>query len=124
MQRIVKQHPDLAQIITPYIPTMLANLNIINDSSIHSRGIVAVLWMLGEYGNDIESAPYIIEPLINHYEKIGSIKVKLELLTTVMKLFFKRPPGNTQLYRIHYFTNKSEYITLQTILNTLLSKQF
>jgi hypothetical protein len=51
-----------------------------------------VIWMIGEYGEEFTEAPYLIEPIINSYEEEQSIDIKLNLLSTSMKLFFKRPP--------------------------------
>lgn len=48
--------------------------------------------MIGEYGDLIAQAPYILEPLIDSYEEEISYAVRSELLAAAMKLFFKRPP--------------------------------
>lgn len=48
--------------------------------------------MFGEYGQDIESAPYILEYLIDHTDNEASPAVRLQLLSSTVKLFFKRPP--------------------------------
>ena len=55
------------------------------------EGITAILWMIGAYGETIPSAPYILEPMIDNFEE-ESLEVKQVLLTTTMKLFFKRAP--------------------------------
>eukprot|EP00743_Colponemidia_sp_Colp-15_P002288 GILK01002479.1.p1 GENE.GILK01002479.1~~GILK01002479.1.p1 ORF type:complete len:794 (-),score=148.65 GILK01002479.1:161-2542(-) len=56
------------------------------------EGKTAVVWMIGEFGELIHDAPYILEPLINNFMDEQSHIVKMELLTATMKLFFKRPP--------------------------------
>ena len=48
--------------------------------------------MLGEHGDKIENAPYIIEPMIDGLKEEQSPAVRLALLTATTKLFFKRPP--------------------------------
>jgi hypothetical protein len=48
--------------------------------------------MIGEYGEYIADAPYILEPLIDGFGEEASHQVRMELLTATMKLFFKRPP--------------------------------
>jgi len=52
----------------------------------------ALIWMLGEYGEEVLEAPYMLEPIIGSYEDEQSALVKLHALTAAMKLFFKRPP--------------------------------
>ena len=48
--------------------------------------------MVGEFGEEIIEAPYMIEPIIGSYDDDLSPVVKLQLLVAAMKLFFKRPP--------------------------------
>jgi AP-4 complex subunit beta-1 len=48
--------------------------------------------MLGEFGDNIIEAPYMLETIINNYEEEQSVVIKLQLLSAAMKLFFKRPP--------------------------------
>lgn len=52
----------------------------------------ALIWMLGEYSQDMQDAPYILESLTENWEEEPSAEVRLHLLTAVMKCFFKRPP--------------------------------
>jgi AP-4 complex subunit beta-1 len=56
------------------------------------QGKSAVIWIIGEYGDLISSAPYLLEPLIDAYNEEVSSAVRIELLSAAMKLFFKRPP--------------------------------
>lgn len=51
----------------------------------------AVVWMIGEFGELIASAPYILEELIDKFADLPQA-VKLQLLTSTVQLFFKRPP--------------------------------
>ena len=41
---------------------------------------------------NIPSSPYQLEELVNNIKSVDSIPVKLNLLTSLLKLFFKRPP--------------------------------
>eukprot|EP00055_Hartaetosiga_balthica_P018704 m.135204 g.135204 ORF g.135204 m.135204 type:complete len:776 (-) comp9865_c0_seq1:143-2470(-) len=50
------------------------------------------VWLLGEHGAHLEEAPYALESYIDSIEEESSSIVKLELLTSSLKLFFKRPP--------------------------------
>nr|ATG71013.1 AP4B [Cupressus duclouxiana] len=52
----------------------------------------ALVWMLGEYSQDMLDAPYILESLIDSWDEEDSAEVRLHLLTAVTKCFFKRPP--------------------------------
>jgi vesicle coat complex subunit len=52
----------------------------------------ALIWMLGEYAQDMQDAPYILETLIDTWEDEPSSEVRLHLLTAVMKCFLRRPP--------------------------------
>ncbi|XP_039124674.1 beta-adaptin-like protein A [Dioscorea cayenensis subsp. rotundata] len=52
----------------------------------------ALIWMLGEYSQDMLDAPYILESLIENWNEEHSAEVRLHLLTAAMKCFFKRPP--------------------------------
>lgn len=51
-----------------------------------------LLWMLGEYGQEIQEAPYLLEPIIDNYAEESSAEIKLQVLTASLKMFFKRPP--------------------------------
>lgn len=48
--------------------------------------------MIGEYGDVLDDAPYILEGFVDGFEHEGSRLVRAEILSATMKLFFKRPP--------------------------------
>jgi hypothetical protein len=52
----------------------------------------ALVWMLGEYGQDVSDAPYVLESIVEGWAEEDSEAVRLEILTAGAKLFFKRPP--------------------------------
>ncbi|XP_013385832.1 AP-4 complex subunit beta-1 isoform X2 [Lingula anatina] len=55
------------------------------------EGLCAMFWLLGEYGEHIDDAPYMLE---DYSEKLGELcdtGVKLHLLSACVKLFAKRP---------------------------------
>ncbi|GBE60453.1 HEAT repeat-containing protein [Babesia ovata] len=58
------------------------------------------IWILGEYGESVEHAPYTLEDLIDRPDISDIAK---ELLCASMKVFFKRPPemfpGLSRLFR-------------------------
>ncbi len=85
MQELLRVHPDRAAAVIPSLHRCLKRME---DPS----GKAAVIWMIGEYGQLIDDAPYLLEPLIDGVRGEESVTVKCELLTATMKLFFKRPP--------------------------------
>eukprot|EP00191_Tetraselmis_sp_GSL018_P016705 CAMPEP_0177583838 /NCGR_PEP_ID=MMETSP0419_2-20121207/3549_1 /TAXON_ID=582737 /ORGANISM="Tetraselmis sp., Strain GSL018" /LENGTH=782 /DNA_ID=CAMNT_0019073283 /DNA_START=341 /DNA_END=2685 /DNA_ORIENTATION=- len=51
----------------------------------------AFIWLLGEYGREIQDAPYLLEAVAEAFADQTAF-VQLVLLTSSMKLFFQRPP--------------------------------
>lgn len=51
----------------------------------------SLLWMLGQYGEQIAEAPYLLEPMVDEFADEPSAAVRLELLAATVKLFLKRP---------------------------------
>lgn len=70
------------------LPEIAECLEVVQDS----KGLSAIIWILGEYGESIPDSPYMLEPLVDKIESEQSAEVKLQLLTATMKLFFKKPP--------------------------------
>lgn len=70
-----------------FLPSITRHWKSIDDP----ESKISFLWILGEYGDLIDSAPYIVENCIDTFEQ-EHYSVRAELLTTTMKLFFKRPP--------------------------------
>ncbi|XP_012077453.2 beta-adaptin-like protein A [Jatropha curcas] len=66
--------------------------NISSKNVQEPKAKAALIWMLGEYSQDMNDAPYILESLIENWDEEHSAEVRLHLLTAVMKCFFKRPP--------------------------------
>lgn len=66
--------------------------NISSKNVQEPKAKAALIWMLGEYAQDMVDAPYILESLIENLEEEHSAEVRLHLLTAVMKCFFRRPP--------------------------------
>lgn len=57
----------------------------------------ALIWMLGEYAYDMPDAPYILEGFVQNWTEENSAEVRLELLTAITKIFFKRPPESIKM---------------------------
>uniref|UniRef100_A0A6N2L1L9 Beta-adaptin-like protein n=1 Tax=Salix viminalis TaxID=40686 RepID=A0A6N2L1L9_SALVM len=66
--------------------------NISSQNVQEPKAKAALIWMLGEYSQDMSDAPYILESLTENWDEEHSAEVRLHLLTAVMKCFFKRPP--------------------------------
>mmetsp|Transcript_17792 Transcript_17792/g.43541 ORF Transcript_17792/g.43541 Transcript_17792/m.43541 type:complete len:791 (+) Transcript_17792:1027-3399(+) len=82
---ILRKFPDRYEDVIPSLQTVLKSVEA-------PEGRAAVVWLIGEYGETIDDAPYILETLIDAYADEASSQVCMELLTATMKLFFKRPP--------------------------------
>ena len=50
------------------------------------------MWILGEFGDLIEDSPYILEKIIEDNKEFNSMKLSSMILTSLVKLFFKRAP--------------------------------
>ncbi|XP_010254119.1 PREDICTED: beta-adaptin-like protein A isoform X2 [Nelumbo nucifera] len=66
--------------------------NISSKNVQEPKAKAALIWMLGEYSQDISDAPYILESLVENWEDEHSAEVRLHLLTAVLKCFLRRPP--------------------------------
>lgn len=88
LQNILRKYPHLAEEICPRIGSLAAS--VAKDDEEEAR--MALLWIIGAFGNDIEDAPYILEDIVENMEDETSHSVKLQLLNSAMKLFFLRPP--------------------------------
>eukprot|EP00041_Stephanoeca_diplocostata_P036376 m.1324797 g.1324797 ORF g.1324797 m.1324797 type:complete len:805 (-) comp24852_c4_seq1:147-2561(-) len=88
LQDVLRKYPDLAEQVIPRLSTLATTL--IKSGEAAAR--VALLWLLGEFGDEVEDAPYIVEEMIENVEDESSSAVRLQMLTTTMKLFFMRPP--------------------------------
>ncbi|KAM3872159.1 AP-4 complex subunit beta-1 [Diretmus argenteus] len=69
-----------------------------------SQGRQALLWLLGVYGEQVSSAPYVLEVFIDGVRSEVSLGVKMELLTATMRLFLCRPAETQEMLGrlLHY----------------------
>ena len=84
MRDLLRKYPDCHERIVGGVGALLKNID-------EPEAKVALLWMLGEYGQKIPESPYLLEPLIDGFNEEQSQAVRLELLAAATKLFFKRP---------------------------------
>lgn len=85
LKDLLRRYPERHASVLPILPRCLQEVD-------EPESKAAVLWMLGEYGEEIVEAPYALEQEIDNYEQGDSAVVKLALLTCTCTLFFKRPP--------------------------------
>ena len=107
MANVVRVHPNLQGLVLSSTSRFFRKLKVtagdVADNKVRDGtsaisqtdvddAMGALIWMVGEYGETLTEAPYIIEPLIDEYDESTSAIVKSQLLIATMKLFFKRPP--------------------------------
>jgi vesicle coat complex subunit len=83
LRDVLRKHPNQRDVVAP---VLCGCLKFIEDGD----GKAAIIWMLGEVGEVVVEAPYVLEKTIANYDEHPS-PVKLALLHASMKLFFKRP---------------------------------
>ncbi|XP_034682475.1 beta-adaptin-like protein A [Vitis riparia] len=66
--------------------------NISSKNVQEPKAKAALIWMLGEYSQDMHDAPYVLESVVDNWDDEHSAEVRLHLLTAVLKCFLKRPP--------------------------------
>jgi len=81
MKDLLRKYPERRMDVLPHLSRCLRKID-------EPEGKAAVIWMVGEYGEELIEAPYMLEPLIDRYSEEQSIEVRISLLTAAMKLFF------------------------------------
>ena len=66
--------------------------NLTFDSITEIEAKASYIWILGEFGDQIDMAPYILERMIDTHKDLQSVEISMELLTSIAKLFFTRAP--------------------------------
>eukprot|EP01147_Barroeca_monosierra_P004316 gene4316-6624_t len=88
MRDILRRYPEQADTLVPQLYDLI-DLPSLDDEA---DARAALVWMMGEFGELIEESPYVLEGLIDDISTEKSADVRLQLLTSTVKLFFKRPP--------------------------------
>ncbi|XP_073326219.1 AP-4 complex subunit beta-1 [Pagrus major] len=88
---VVQTMCDLVWVCPQYSNTVCLALEGCEETLQDSQGRQALLWLLGVYGEQVSSAPYTLEVFIDGVRSEASLGVKMELLTTTMRLFVCRP---------------------------------
>ena len=84
LANIVRIFPAMKAVVVPSLARCLRRVD-------HQEAKSSVIWMIGEYAEDIMEAPYMIEKIIDSYDNDLSSSMKTQLLIATMKMFFKRP---------------------------------
>jgi len=58
----------------------------------------AAVWMIGEFGERLDDSPYVLEDVVDNYNEESAV-VRTQLVSAVVKLFFKRPSQMDQIVR-------------------------
>ena len=85
LKDVLRKNPSLREYIAPPLPRAL-------KYSTDSNGKASIIWLLGEVSDISKEAPYVIEKVIDSYDSISNSSIKMALLSSTMKMFFKRPP--------------------------------
>ncbi|XP_034064564.1 AP-4 complex subunit beta-1 [Gymnodraco acuticeps] len=88
---VVQTMRDLVWVCPQCSDTVCEALEGCEDTLQDSQGRQALLWLLAVYGERVSSAPYTLEVFIDGVRSETSVGVKMELLTTTMRLFLCRP---------------------------------
>jgi len=76
--------------------SIIANLCENLDSLDEPEAKAAMIWIVGEYCDRIDNADELLESFIDTFQD-EDVQVQLQLLTSTVKLFLKRPKGNQEL---------------------------
>ena len=71
---------------------ILADIEGALDFVTGDEGKAAAIWMFGEFGEYLQSSPYILENFIHNFNPNESLQVSYALITASVKLFLKRAP--------------------------------
>lgn len=88
---VVQTMRDLVWVCPQCSETVCLALEGCEETLQDSQGRQALLWLLSVYGERVSSAPYTLEVFIDGVRSETSLGVKMELLTTTMRLFMCRP---------------------------------
>ena len=84
LKNLLRKFPEAVERFISGIGTFVRNVE-------EPAAKVALLWMIAEYGHVIPESPYLLESMIDNFSEEQSQEVRLELLSTCAKLFFRRP---------------------------------
>eukprot|EP00878_Enallax_costatus_P027330 GHUV01029406.1.p1 GENE.GHUV01029406.1~~GHUV01029406.1.p1 ORF type:complete len:554 (+),score=105.09 GHUV01029406.1:514-2175(+) len=88
LKDLLRRYPDLGEVFS------MGDIRPANVTDKEARA--ALVWILGQFAQHIQGAPYLLQPLADGFASEPSV-VKLSLLTAAAKLFFSRPAESRKL---------------------------
>lgn len=88
MKDFLRKYTDI-KVVRPFLETLVKIYKDMHFEDDESK--IALVWVLGEFGEHIEDAPYLIEAMSGNLTSEAP-PLRLEVLTSSMRLLFKRPP--------------------------------
>uniref|UniRef100_A0A4W4FFH2 Beta-adaptin appendage C-terminal subdomain domain-containing protein n=1 Tax=Electrophorus electricus TaxID=8005 RepID=A0A4W4FFH2_ELEEL len=88
---VIRTFRDLVWFCPQSIGAVCRAVEVCGENPQDTEGKQALLWLLGMHGEQISSAPYVLEGFIDGIKAELSSAVKTELLTAALKLFLCRP---------------------------------
>lgn len=88
MKDFLRKYTDI-KVVRPFLETLVKIYKDMHFEDDESK--IALVWVLGEFGEHIEDAPYLLEGMSANLASEPH-ELRLEILTTSMRLLFKRPP--------------------------------
>ena len=70
---LIRVYPDAKTFVLPSLSRCFRR---VEDADARA----ALIWILGEHGEDIIESPYMLEPIIDNYDDEGSCNIKMQTL--------------------------------------------
>ncbi|KAJ9512205.1 hypothetical protein QJQ45_012748 [Haematococcus lacustris] len=93
MKDLLRRYPDMAEVVVSQVMATASG----RGEPLAPAGVsepeakAALIWIIGQFGQHIQDAPYLMEPLVEGFSG-EEVAVRLALLTAGAQLFFRRPP--------------------------------
>jgi len=93
MAAVLRRFPDAAEACVDAVSTSVDFASLSQGAMKNATARAAYVWVLGEFGERVQDAPYVLESIItDNYDEEESTEVRSAIITATAKLFFKRPP--------------------------------
>mmetsp|Transcript_32786 Transcript_32786/g.83214 ORF Transcript_32786/g.83214 Transcript_32786/m.83214 type:complete len:924 (-) Transcript_32786:319-3090(-) len=94
MKDLLRRYPDMAEVVVSQLGGALHDLS--PEALAEADARAALVWIVGQFGQHIPDAPYLLEPLAEGWPA-EEAPVRAALLTAAVQLFFRRPPEAAKL---------------------------
>nr|XP_020636225.1 AP-4 complex subunit beta-1 [Pogona vitticeps]XP_020636226.1 AP-4 complex subunit beta-1 [Pogona vitticeps] len=106
---VVQVFRDLVWLCPQCTESVSLALSTCEETIQDSEGKQALIWLLGVHGERIPNAPYILEDFVENVKSETFSVVKMELLTSMVRLFIARPAEcQDMLGRLLYYCIEEE----------------